>query len=754
MYAAALALTLLAAGPEVRVPLDVFSARQARLEQLRAKVAAQQSAPAPVLQETVYRGRSDGRNLRFELRLVAQFSAAGQRLAILGDDVVVHSATQDGKPVALVDEGAGWSWIGDGPGRRELVVELVVPPRGPRGSIEYRFFVADSPVTRLSVDFDTPDLSPQITNAVSRRIRSSESGTHLEAVLKPTNEIHIVGLHYVRTSAGRAAKVYGQTHNLVSLSGESVELFSVVDYTILYAPQKTFRIELPAGYDVVSADGQGAFHHRIEVVDHKPVLVGETAFGMRDHYEISLRLKRTLAVDEKRVQMPVLELLDVERDTGFVAIEIPGKLSVEGVDGDGLVPLDVRELPEKIVMSAVSPVVRAFRYADRRGPVWLRVARYPERALATGGVDQLVATSVVTTDGRIMTDARLELRNVLEQYLALEIDERATVESATIDGRPVKPSRDDRGRVLLPLVRSKREGGRLVPFEVQLVYRFDVAAMSLVGRRELVLPKLDVPVSSLEWNVYVPGGYAATELDGPVRPQVFAQNAQWHDAGLSIPFVQTTEDAEEAALEEASTYGFSNATDAGSGAMAVQVRIPRRGQHRVYRRYWIDANEPTAVRFTFVRAPIELLASLLGVALLAAAFAFAWRLRARTTFGALGLGAVAVYAAYLGDVSIFAAAVVFVALRLLTLSDVRAKLADARSAVIENTLGGLSRLRSGFETKKARFEARRERSLALAWGQELVSVSWLMFRLFVLTGVGIWLCVRVLELVDLLARPI
>ncbi|MEQ9502221.1 MAG: hypothetical protein RIT81_35450 [Deltaproteobacteria bacterium] len=752
MFAPALALALVAAGPEVRVPLDVFTERQAHLEALREKVKSHTAARAPVIQETVFSGRSDGRNLRFSLRVVAQFAAPGQKLAVLGSDVVVLSAEEDGQPVALVAEHDRWAWSSERPGRRQLVVELVVPPRGPRGSIEYRFAVAPSPVTRLDVTFDTPDLSPRIASAVSKQVRSTETGTRLEAVLKPTSEIHIVGLHDVRASAGRPAKVYGQTHNLVSLSRESIELFSVIDYTILYAPQKTFRVELPAGYDVVSADGQGAFHHRIEVIDHKPVLVGETAFGMRDHYEISLRLKRTLAVDEARVQMPVLELLDVERDTGFVAIEIPGKLSVEGVEGDGLVPLDVRELPEKIVMSAVSPVVRAFRYADRRSPVWLRVARYPERALATGGVDQLVATSVVTKDGRIMTDARLKLRNVLEQYLALHIDARATVESATIDGRPVKPSRDDSGRVLLPLVRSKRENGQLVPFEAQVVYRFDVEAMSLVGRRELMLPKLDVPVSSLEWNVYVPGGYAATQLDGPVRAQRFAQNAQWHDAGLSIPFIQTAEDAEADALEAASTQGF--VTDAGSGAMAVQVRIPKRGQHRVYRRYWVDAGEATSVRFTFVRAPIELLGNLLGVIGIAVALAFAWRLRRRSYLVALALAAASVQAAWWMNVSI-AWALVLAALGLgIAARDVRARLAAARDAVIENARGVWGRVGERFAAKRSRFETRREHSLAVAWAGELVSVSWLMCRLFLLCGVGVWLMVRAVELLELLARPI
>lgn len=742
------------ASPAVRVPLDVFTERQTKLERLQRAANERSRAPGAVVGETIYRGRSEGRFLRFTLEMTARFPDADvlRSIPVLGRDAVVLSARHDGVPIALIQGGDHWVWHARARGRARLVVDFVVAPTGPRGSIEYRFGVAESPVTELSVDFGTHGLSPQIAGAVTKRVSPSESGTRLDAILKPTRRIHIVGLHDVEKSAGaRAAKVYGETHNLVSLSDESIELFSVVDFTILYAPAKRFRVELPAGYDIVSADGQGAFHYTIETVEHKPVLVGETAFGMRDHYEISIRLKRALSADEKKVQLPVPRLPDVERDTGYVAIEVPGKLSVEAAKGEGLVPLDVRELPQGLVMSAVSPVVRAFRYADRRSPVWLEVARYPERALASGGVDELSATSVITTDGRVMTDARFELRNVLEQYLALELAEGAEVQSAAIDGNPLKPSRDDKGRVLLPLVRSKRDGGRLVPFEVQIVYRTQMDELGAVGRRSLVLPKLEVPISSLEWNVYVPGGFETTSLGGPVAPQRFVKNASWHDSGLADIGLE-----EEDALELAAAYGIeADPGDAGSGAMPVRVRIPKRGKHLAYHRYWVDAGQPTEVRFGFVRSPVAMIWSALGALALAGMVLLAWSLsKKRGPRYGVAVAAVGVIGGLVFDVSFVLAAVVTAVVVALRADGVRRVANQAKTAAVESALGFWSRVVEMFERKRERFAARREQSLLFAWSGELVSVSWLMFRLVLLTGVGIWFLTSMMSLVDLLSRPI
>ena len=63
----------------------------------------------------------------------------------------------------------------------------------------------------------------------------------------------MVGFHDVDQGDGGAqqAKLYGETESLVSLTDDGVDVFAVVKLTILYASQQRFRVQLPAGYDVV-----------------------------------------------------------------------------------------------------------------------------------------------------------------------------------------------------------------------------------------------------------------------------------------------------------------------------------------------------------------------------------------------------------------------------------------------------------------------------------------------------------------------
>lgn len=744
------AISIPPSGGEVRLPLAEYRAKQEELERLEAARATAARGAGVMVGETIYRGRSDGKNLRMQLDLHARLGDADvfKAVPVIGTDAVVLSATSAGRPVALVKRGDRWIWHTRARGPVELSVDFVVAPRGPRGSIEYRFGVVESPVTQLFGFFPFEGLSPRVTGAVTSEVRPVDGGTELEATLRPTRQIHLVGLYDVRGEDQAAAKVYGETQNLIALGEDGIELFSVARFTILYAAQRRFRIELPSGYEIISADGQGAFTYRVETVDHHPVLVGETAFGMRDRYEISLRLKRAFGPNDTRVRLPVPRLLDVERDTGFVAVEVPGKLSVEKVEGEGLVGIDVRELPRAIVENAVTPVVRAFRIADRRGPAFVEIARYPEASLASGGVDHVKAVTVVTADGRAMTEARFSIRNNLKQYLTVDLGEGAEVRSAAIDGEPIKPSQDDQGRVLIPLVRSRRSAGGLVPFRVQLVYEEKLSALGLLGRTDLRLPKLEVPIASVAWRIRTPGGYETTELSSDHAPQAFVKNAGWHRTAGYYDLPEDPYDLMAQGIDPAISDEHRAALRDGraSGAVPVRVSVPEAGHALSFSSYWVDPARPVRVRFSYARTPLvmgaEVAATLLMalMAFLAMRFAFERRLA-----GALGAGAAALVMPVAGA-SIGWALILGAGAYLATRQRAKRVARVVRAALLTNVAGAVEKLRA-FKSEVG--AGLRERFFATS-----ARLVWLGARIFLVVIVGAWVVSRAWAMVELLGRPL
>lgn len=801
-----------AAEGSVEVPLSEWTRVERSLATSREQATRAMEGRMVAVGETSYRGRLEGRNLRLQLLLRAHLGGPGtfKDVEVIGTDAVVLSAKRGGAPIPLISRGDRWVWTTNAAGPVELTVELVIPPRGPRGSIEYRFGIPESPVTQLVAFFPSADLSPKVTGAVTNQVRSVSGGTELTAVVAPARELHLVGFHDVdEAGSARDAKLYAESENLVSLSEDGVELFSVVGLTILYAPAKRFRIELPQGFELISADGQGAFQYSVEREGDRSILIGETAFGITQRYEISLRAKRALGPGESEVRLPIPRLLDVERDSGFVALEIPGKISVAGVEGEDLTSIDVRELPEAILRSSVSPVVRAFRYAGPRAGARIALARHPEKALAAGGADVLRATSVVTGDGRLMTDLSFTLRNNLQQYLALELPEGAEVRSAVLEGDPIKPSRDAEGRVLVPLRRSSSGPAGLQPFRVQLVYESAVGELGAIGRRHLALPRLLVPVASVEWSIYVPATYGAAWLAGEPERAHFARNADWHrasDGGWSeetddesalfgdeggeelaqgmIQLEEQDEPSEEESPAEAPAAGAHGRAERASGAMPVRVQVPRDGRALVAQRFWVDAGEHVGVQLLFARTPLPLAAQGAGILVVAALIALvlgrtrdatdkelpqslgvaprlgSLRLAIATLAGAAVLGATA------GVDAVLAAAILGVAATLarrgrgLALAAaVGGHLRAAGDAWVEHTrargrelLQELERRRKDVEPSGAR--ARLPYGLGAAIAVAGGRAAWLCAKLVVLAILSSVLTYQLLRLIALLQNPL
>jgi hypothetical protein len=384
-------------------------------------------------------------------------------------------------------------------------------------------------------------------------------------------------------------------------------------------------------------------------------------------------------------------------------------------------------------------VVRAFRYADERSPVWVTIARYPEATLAAGGIDQLRATTVVTADGRAMTEARFTIRNNLKPYLTVDLAENAEVTSAAIDGEPIKPSRDEQGRVLVPLVRSKSDDGALVPFRVQIVYEQALPALGLFGWTDLSMPKLDVPIASLAWKVLAPGGYETTGLSGDQSASELVKNATWNGAPGYFDDGED-EDEEMAQGVDGSISEEHRAAlrdDRAAGAVPVRVTVPEKGNALELSTYWIDPSRPVSVRFYHARTAVVLGFQVFATLAMAALLILAARWSMARTFahgGAALIGA--------GVASIFASTDWAIALAAVVLGRGRI-----------SALAGQARalLRSNYDAWKARTAGGVEQ---LRTPAGVVLLLGLAVRIVLVAIAGTWLTVEAFALIDLLGHPL
>ena len=601
-----------AAIPRVDLPLRLYTELVAGLE-TRRRAAGRVAGPAVVIGSSSYEGEAVQGALALRLTLQLTLGRPGQwkTVPLVGEDVILTRAVVGEEALTVSSRDGYQVWMTRESGELSLTLDLLVPSRGPRGSIEYDFIVVPTPVTRFSCRFPVEGLEPRIDAAVHSEFRSEGGQTLVTAILRPTARVHLVGFRDLGGAEGQPAKVFSETLSLVSVDEGALEVFTVVRYTILQAGARDFLLAIPPEMTVVSADGKGAFHHTLERKGGQTLLRGETAFPIRNTYEVSLHLRRELEGDGETFVVPLPRCLGVEREMGWLAVEVPGKLRLEEEARGEALAVDVRQLPREMVDSAVSPILAAYRYHGSPGDLRLLARRLPELEPDSSAVDKVRAFTVLSPEGRILTEMRIILRNRFRHSLALSPRAGAEIRSALLDGQPVKASRDERGRLMIPLKRSTG-GQRPSAFTLHVFFEEEAPPLDLYGSRSLALPGLELPVSSVAWSVFLPANNTYSGLRGALSDQRYAGQANWrpprptgHAAGSDAAEPGWDENDGEAAVF------------AESGAMPVRINQPRTGIRLEYGRYWVVGDEPVTVSFRYVRSWLLTPASFLLAALLA-----------------------------------------------------------------------------------------------------------------------------------------
>src|SRR6266478_879293 len=237
---------------------------------------------------------------------------------------------------------------------------------------------------------------------------------------------------------------------------------------------------------------------------------------------------------EGQIDIPLLRLLKAERETGGVAVEVLGAGEIKDAKSEGLESADATDLGE-MVASRQSQSLNAFRF--RPGPTKLArslrvdVARYTPQAVLMANVEEARYQVLITGEGKVLVQARYAIRNNQRNFLKVTLPAGATLWTASLGGRAVRPGQSPDGSLLLPLDKA-RSGEEAPEFAVEIVYLARGSAWNDKGQFKLSLPALDLPVCHTGLLVYHPPLFKVTPDPGAFRivAYVYPSSAALHPA--------------------------------------------------------------------------------------------------------------------------------------------------------------------------------------------------------------------------------
>ena len=211
---------------------------------------------------------------------------------------------------------------------------------------------------------------------------------------------------------------------------------------------------------------------------------------------------------------PFIGFQDTQRETGEVLVEGTGAMELTATEGGGLKRMDLKEVNPYLRSLARFPLQAAFRYHRQPTEIptlALEWTRFPDSTVLAAVAEHAVVTTLVTVEGRTLTEVKLTVKNQAQPFLKVALPKGATIVSADVAGEKVKPVQGPDGN-RVPLLRPGfRPNG---PYEVSFVFMDSGSPFAKKGGSELALPSMDVPISLLEWELFLPEQYKVKDFGG------------------------------------------------------------------------------------------------------------------------------------------------------------------------------------------------------------------------------------------------
>ena len=492
----------------VTLALDEYN----RLVELAAKPVKRPDAP-PVsysMKRADLKFTVQNESVQGTVQLQGEILRKGATKVALTTGLAILDARQEGKGIPLELENDTHTAVLSGPGEFALTLDAGLPLSTEAGRAYFNLPVPASGSARLNLvvpgDHANVRVSPGLITA-----RTSEKGqTTIEATLVPgqTANIWWTTREVAAPVAAKEARFLSDVKTLVTVSEADLRIAALADVTLVQGEPSQFQMEVPAGFEVTGVTGSSVESSEIE---GGVLTVKVNSQSLRNH-QFLITLEKPIL--ETKADAPFLGFQGAQRETGEVLVEGAGTIELTAKEAGGLKRMDFKEVNSYLRSLARFPMQAAFRYhkqPNEMPALALEWTRFPDSSVLAAVAEHAAVTTLVTSEGRSLTEVKLTIKNQAQPFLKVALPAGATILSAEVAGEKVKPVEGPDGN-RVPLLRPGLRP--TAAYEVSFVFLHSGAPFAKKGGSDLSLPKMDVPINLLHWEVFLPEQYKVKDFGG------------------------------------------------------------------------------------------------------------------------------------------------------------------------------------------------------------------------------------------------
>lgn len=409
----------------------------------------------------------------------------------------------------------------------------------------------------------------------------------------------------------RSTKVMALVERTVSIEETSVKYSDRIQYTILYAPVRHFKIQVPQNTGKEAAIVGEGIKEKLWTVDEKTGTGTwdiELHAPVMDTYDIHISMEEKIPEiqigETRNINLPELVVPEVFNETGYISIIKSHTIELDDKP-QNLESIDSKELPPSMDQTQST---LAFRYFSHPLSLALGCTKHDYEKVLSAIVTQAHFDIVVSEEGVAKTEALFLVKNTNRQSLEIVMpDGTEKIYSVLISGKKAGISKGSSEKTKIIMLPNDIESGR--QFSIRIIYETRIKKLfGFAGSIKLNDAEIqDVPMLKTSWRLFLPKPYSYLYIDGTIHPdENYAGCFENINSGVNV------ENYTEQSRIELSAQSILKQQDEAAG-VGMDVDIVREGMLYKFAKLDRDANLKVLYIKKTVMIPVSILILLVTV---------------------------------------------------------------------------------------------------------------------------------------------
>jgi hypothetical protein len=424
--------------------------------------------------------------------------------------MTILDARHGAKPLPLLVENGTHTAILPGESEFAVSLDAGLPVAIEAGRASFVLPIPSAGSVRLTLSVPGERTNVQLNHGIITHSASVGGNTEIEATLVPgqTASVWWNTREVVAPAVPREIRFLSDVKTLVSVTESDLQIAALTDLNVVQGEAAQFSVAVPEGFEVTAVNGP--------TLESSEVVNGVLNLKVIGHgpgtHQLLISYERPIS--DSKAASPILAFKDAQRETGEVLVEGQGTLELTAKESGGLKRLDIKEVNPYLRALSRYSLQTAFRYHRQPGEnpaLALEWTRFPDSSVLAAIAERATVTTLVTSEGKSLTEVKLTIKNQAQPFLKVELPAGASILTAEVSGEKVKPVQGADGN-RVPLLRAGfRPAGA---YTVSFVFLHAGTPFGKKGDSNISLPKMDVPIGVLEWDLFLPDQFKVKDFSG------------------------------------------------------------------------------------------------------------------------------------------------------------------------------------------------------------------------------------------------